>query len=83
MLICYNKTTYTIASYELQRLLKAIQDPLTYSAEHLRGRLGFCTAEIKAMVPAAWGIREVKLEKEMVTSKGSFSKGDLVVWFQN
>ena len=29
------------------------------------------------------GIREEKLGKEMVASKGSFSKGDVVVWFQH
>ena len=34
------------------------------------------------MLPAAWCTREVKLGKAMVTGKGSFSKGDVVVWFQ-
>jgi hypothetical protein len=80
---CYNKTTYTIASYELRRLLKAIQDPLSYSTEHLRGHLAKCPVEIEAMLPAAWAVREVKLGKQLVTSKGSFSKGDVVVWFQH
>ena len=79
---CYNKTTYTIASYELRRLLKAIQDPLAYSAERLRGYLAPCPVEMEATLPAAWAVREVKLGKQMVTSKGSFSKGDVVVWFQ-
>ena len=80
---CFKKTTHTIASYELRRLLKAVQDPLAYSAEHLRGKLMGCPAEIATMLPAAWMIREVKLGKQLVTAKGSFSKGDVVIWFQN
>ena len=28
-------------------------------------------------------IREVKLGRELVTRKGSFSKGDVVIWFQH
>ena len=80
---CFKKTTHTIASYELRRLLKAVQDPLAYSAEHLRGKLMGCPAEIATMLPAAWMIREVKLGKQLVTAKGSFSKGDVVIWFQS
>ena len=72
---CYNKTTYTIASYELRRLLKAIQDPLSYSAKRLRGYLAPCPVEKETILPAAWAVREVKLGRQMVTSKGSFSRG--------
>ena len=62
--------------------MKAIVDPLAYSAEHRRGLLAPCPVEIEAILPAACAVREVKLGKQMVTSKGSFSKVDVVVWFQ-
>ena len=80
---CYNKTTHTICSYELRRLLQAVVDPLAYVAEHLRGKQLDAPAAITSLLPAEWGIGEVKLSKEMVTQKGSFSKGDVVIWFQN
>ena len=80
---CYNKCTHTICSYELRRLLKAVRDPLAFVAEHLRGKLMDAPAEITSLLPAAWGIGDVKLGKQMVTSKGSSFKGDVVIWCQH
>jgi hypothetical protein len=81
---CFKKCTETIASYELRRLLKAIQDPQSYGAVQLRGKLQECPDRIsQQLLPAAWMIRKVMLGKVMVTTKGSFSKGDVVVWFQS
>jgi hypothetical protein len=80
---CYNKCTHTICSYELRRLLKAVRDPLAFVAEHLRGKLMDAPATITSLLPAEWSIGEVKLGKQMVTRKGSFFKGDVVIWFQN
>ena len=80
---CFKKCAQTICSYELRRLLQAVVDPLAYVGEHLRGKQLDAPAAITSLLPAAWGIGEVKLAKEMVTQKGSFSKGDVVIWFQH
>ena len=58
---CYNKCTHTICSYELRRLLKAVRDPLAFVAEHLRGKLMDAPATITSLLPAEWGIGDVKL----------------------
>ena len=49
----------------------------------MRGTLLDAPAEITSLLPAVWMIREVKLGKQMVTCTGSFSKGDVVIWFQS
>ena len=79
---CFKKCAYTICSYELRRLLKAVVDPMAFEGEQLRGKQLNAPARITSLLPARWGIREVKLAKTMVTRKGSFSKGDVVIWFQ-
>ena len=79
---CFKKCAMTICSYELRRLLKAVVDPMAYEGEYLRGKRLNAPAAITSLLPAAWGIREVTLAKQMVTRKGSFGKGGVVIWFQ-
>ena len=49
----------------------------------MRGKLLDAPATITSLLPAEWSIGEVKLGKQMVTRKGTFFKGDVVIWFQN
>ena len=80
---CYNKCTHTICSYELRRMLKAVCDPMSYVGEFMRGKWLDAPATITSLLPAEWNIGEVKIGKQMVTRKGTFFKGDVVLWFQN
>ena len=49
----------------------------------MRGKLLDAPAVITSVLPAEWNIGEVKIGKQMVTRKGTFFKGDVVIWFQN